>query len=103
MIKKKSTEEKLTIVLAILVVVGYVAINLFKEYKRVPGRGICKTINGVEDIKYVISRKPFVVCAEGQTCNVHYRRTAQKIFDNYGDEFVVMYCGEGKEEMPSYK
>ena len=73
--------------------------TMCNDYKKIHGRGFCNVINGMDDIKYLIKRKPFVVC-EGE-CNVNYKATAYNIFQNYGDEFVVMYCGEDKDKLPS--
>lgn len=91
--------EKFATVCVTVVVSLWLISSGLSNFKRVHGKGVCDVVNGVTDIKYIIDRKPFVVC-KGE-CEVDYKQTAYKIFENYGEEFVVLYCGKDKDELPS--
>ena len=92
-------DNKLATVCICIVASLWLIITGANNFKKIHGKGYCNVINGIDDIKHIIKRKNFVVC-EGE-CNVNYRETAYNIFNNYSDEFVVMYCGKDKDELPS--
>lgn len=93
-------KESIFILCVLLMVSTSLLIRTLNKHVKITNGSQCIVIDTASELKYLVDKNPKVIKCEGE-CHINYKQTALNAFAEYGNEFILLYCGEDRNMFSS--